>query len=149
MNKLIMTFAVVLIFSGTNAAAEKATPIGTLKTIENNGYIWRGQDRLTAKVGDSVYENDTLETDDNGSIGVTFKDATRISVGPKSKLTINKFVYSPKQGKFAFAARIAKGTMSYISGNIAKRSPDSVSVQTPSATIGIRGTKFIVSLVEE
>lgn len=149
MRKLLMTFAVFLVFSGTMAAAEKAAPIGTLKKVESAGYIWRGQDRMAAKIGDSIYENDILETDANGSIGVTFKDATRISVGPKSKLTLNQYVYSPRKGKFAFAAKIAKGTMSYISGNIAKNSPDSVSVRTPSATIGIRGTKFVVTLVEE
>lgn len=149
MRKFIMTFAVFLIFSGSMAAAEKAAPIGTLKNVESNGFIWRGQDRMAAKVGDAVYKNDILETDGNGSIGVTFKDATRISVGPKSKLTLNQYVYAPKKGKFAFAAKLAKGTMSYISGNIAKKSPDSVSVQTPSATIGIRGTKFVVTLVED
>jgi hypothetical protein len=141
-----MTLAMVFMVCGAAGAAE---PIGTLKTLESNGYIWRGQERMVAKLGAPVYENDILETDDNGTMGVTFVDQTRVSVGPKSKLTLNEYVYRPQQGKFAFATRIARGTMSYVSGNIAKRSPDAVSVRTPSATIGIRGTKFVVELVEQ
>jgi hypothetical protein len=149
MRTLLTTFAVLLLLGGSAVAADGAAPIGTLKKLESNGFIWRGQDRIAAKIGAPVYEKDILETDDNGSMGVAFVDNTRVSVGPKSKLTLNQYVYSPKQGKFAFAARIAKGTMSYVSGNIAKKAPDSVAVHTPNATIGIRGTKFVVELIEE
>jgi hypothetical protein len=131
------------------ASAVAAEAIGKVKTAESNAAIQRGEERIAAAVGTMVQRYDVLETDDTGSMGVIFNDDTTISVGPKSKLTINEFVYNPKQGQFSFVSKLAQGTLSYISGDIAKKSPESVAVQTPSATIGIRGTSFLIKIIED
>ena len=137
-----------LVFALSHAAVA-ADAIGKVKTVTANAFIQRGDGRIAAAVGAAVQRNDVLETDDNGSMGVIFNDDTTISVGPKSRLTINEFVYNPKQGQFSFVSKLAQGTLSYISGDIAKRSPEAVSVSTPSATIGIRGTSFLIKIIEE
>ena len=140
-----MVFGLALLLTNAAFAADS---IGKVKTAKANSFIQRGDERIVADVGTMVQRNDVLETDDTGTMGVIFDDDTTISVGPKSQLTINEFVYNPKQGQFSFVSKLAQGTLSYISGDIAKKAPDSVTVNTPSATIGIRGTSFLIKIVE-
>ena len=71
-------------------------------------------------------------------------DDTRISLGPNSELTVDRYVYEPAQGLFDLVARLYRGTAAYLSGAIGKLSPESVQFKTPTATIGVRGTSFLV-----
>jgi hypothetical protein len=96
-----------------------------------------------------IWENDTLRTGHNGSIGMVFNDDTFLSLGPGSILVIDEFVFAPKQGKFSIVIRMVKGTAAYLSGLISKLSPDSAHFNTPTASIGIRGTKFVVKVEGE
>lgn len=77
---------------------------------------------------------------------MVFKDDTLLSLGPDSSLVVDDFVFAPRQGKFSIVLRMMKGTAVYLSGLVAKLSPDSVRFLTPSASIGIRGTKFAVKV---
>lgn len=82
-------------------------------------------------------------------MGLTFADNTRVQVTENSKLIIDDFVYDPNSktgGKLT--VNIALGTVRYASGQIAKNSPQSVAITTPSATIGVRGTDFTAAVDE-
>ena len=142
---ILLVAGLIVGLAQVTAAAET---IGKVKTAKATAVIQRGDQRITADVGTLVERYDVLETDDTGSLGVIFDDDTTIAVGPRSRLTINEFVYNPKQGKFSFVSKLAQGTLSYISGDIAKKSPENVSIATPSATIGIRGTRLLVKVYE-
>jgi hypothetical protein len=76
------------------------------------------------------------------------EDDTFLSLGPGSDLVIDQFVYAPRQGKLSLVFRMLKGTAVYLSGLIAKLAPDSVYFVTPSASVGVRGTKFAVKVEE-
>jgi hypothetical protein len=69
-----------------------------------------------------------------------------VSLGPQTELTVDQFAYDPSHGKFALLLKLGSGILAYVSGKIATFSPESVRVQTPVATIGVRGTKFVVGL---
>jgi hypothetical protein len=125
-----------------SAAAQDAV-IGYVKTAEGWGVVTHGQLTYAAAAGLPVYEGDTLRTFWNGKMGVTFKDDTRISLGPSSRMTIPKFVFSPSEQHYGFVLRLLAGTMQYLSGLTAKLSPGSMEVDTPTATIGVRGTRFL------
>jgi hypothetical protein len=99
---------------------------------------------MSATVGLEIWENDTLRTGPDGSIGVIFSDDTLLSLGPESTLFIDKFLFAPREGKYSIVLRMIKGTAAYLSGLISKLSPDSAHFETPTASIGIRGTKFVV-----
>ena len=58
-------------------------------------------------------------------------------------MTIPKFVFSPAEQHYGFVLRLIAGTMQYLSGLTAKLSPDSMKIETPTATIGVRGTRFL------
>ena len=84
-----------------------------------------------------------------GKIGITFQDDTRVQVNENSRLVIDDFVYDPKRpaaGKLAL--NMASGTVRYASGAIAKNDPSRVAVNTPSATIAVRGTDFSATVDE-
>jgi len=91
--------------------------------------------------------NDTVTTA-NSRAGITFKDDTKVQITEHSKLVIDTFVYddSKKTGKLGI--KMALGTIKYASGQIAKNDPQQVVVETPTATIGVRGTDFSGSVDE-
>jgi len=130
-------------------ATAEAKSIGNVKTVNDHAFITRGEERLPGHVGDLVFQHDVLETDEKGSLGVTLKDNTRISLGPQSRLALIEFVFNPKDEEYSFVSEIMRGTLVYLSGMMAKLSPESVSIKTPTATVGIRGTKLIIKILDE
>ena len=84
-----------------------------------------------------------------GKVGITFQDNTQVQVNENSRLVIDDFVYDPKSTKGGkLAVNVAAGTVRYASGQIAKNNPQAVAVNTPTATIGVRGTDFTATVDE-
>ena len=100
----------------------------------------------SAKVGDVIYQSDTLRTGVGGKIGVTLKDDTRVGLGPSSEVRVERFVYAPALGRLGMVLRVTRGVAAYVSGQIAKLAPDAVRLETPSAIIGVRGTSLAVKV---
>ena len=138
----------VLIFCST-AVASSGDPVGTIKTRTGSVSIVRQQNVLPVTTGDKIFEGDTLRTGTDGSLGTILKDDTFISLGPNSELVISEFLFVPAEGKFSIITRMLKGTAAYLSGVIAKLSPQSVRFETPVASVGIRGTKFLVNVTDD
>ena len=78
----------------------------------------------------------------NSKTGITFKDETRVQITEQSKLVIDTFVYDGEKKTGKLGIKMALGTIKYASGQIAKSDPQQVMVETPTATIGVRGTDF-------
>ncbi len=93
---------------------------------------------------DGIAVNDTISTGEKSRVNIEFNDQTKLVLGEKSKLTIDKFVYDPKQpeeGKGLFT--IFGGAFSYVSGLMDKgRKPD-VTLQLETGALGIRGTQLM------
>lgn len=109
--------------------------------------IQRQSSTLTGAKGTGVEMNDAIRTQ-QGKVGITFEDDTRVQVNENSKLVIDDFVYDPKSKAGKLGAKIALGTVRYASGQIAKSSPQNVALGTPTATITVRGTDFTASVDE-
>jgi hypothetical protein len=124
-------------------------PVAIVKKISGSATVVRQGQPIPATNGLEIWENDTLRTGSNGAIGIVFNDETFLSLGPESVLVIDEFVFDPKQGKFSIVIRMLKGTAAYLSGIISKVSPESVHFKTPTASIGIRGTKFVAKVEGE
>jgi len=138
------TIFILLCIGGNVSPVYASPPIATVQKTSGIAAIVRQGQSISATVGLEIWENDTLRTGPDGSIGVIFNDDTLMSLGPESVLVIDKYVFAPKQGKFSIALRMIRGTAAYLSGIISKLAPDSAHFETPTASIGIRGTKFIV-----
>lgn len=91
---------------------------------------------------------DTVKTG-NGVVGITFEDNTKVRVTENSKLVIDDFVYDPKsKGAGKLAMKVAMGTVRYASGNIAHENNKNVAINTPTATVAVRGTAFTMTVDE-
>ncbi len=133
----------LLLSSGRDiCSADASVPVATVKKINGSATVVRQGKLIPATNGLEIWEKDTLRTGRNGSIGIVFNDDTFLSLGPGSVLTIDEFIFNPKQGKFSIVVRMLKGTAAYLSGLISKLSPESAHFKTPRASIGLRGTKF-------
>jgi hypothetical protein len=117
--------------------------IGFVKSVDGHATVTHGQLTYAAAPGVAVHVGDTLHTLWDGSLGVTFKDDTRISLGPFSRVTITTFIFAPREERYNFVLQLLSGTMQYLSGLTAKLSPGAMKIETPTATIGVRGTRFL------
>ena len=151
LKRLLVPLAITfLILNSAVVSPTTATPsIATVKNVSGMATVARQGRTIPATIGLEIWENDTLHTGPNGSIGIVFNDDTFLSLGPQSDLVIDEFVFAPRQGKFSIVLRMLKGTAAYLSGLISKLAPDSAHFETPSASIGIRGTKFVVKVEGE
>jgi hypothetical protein len=135
----------ILLCIGGNVSPVYASPtIATVQKVSGMAAIVRQGQTISTTVGLQIWENDTLRTGPDGAIGVIFNDDTQLSLGPGSLLIINKYVFAPREGKFSIALKMIRGTAAYLSGLISKLAPDSAHFETPTASIGIRGTRFVV-----
>jgi hypothetical protein len=130
----------------TPAAATVEQPAGRVKNASGEAFVIRGELRSAAQPGSAVFQNDVLETGEDSSLGVTFRDESRLALGPDTRLVVDEYVYQP-EGDKSFLTRLVRGTVLCVSGVIAKLSPDAAEMETPDGTIGIRGTRFLVKLV--
>jgi hypothetical protein len=142
---LIASVALLFLLAHVTARAEEAR-IGTIKTLKGTARVIEGSESIPAAVGTAVHQNDVVETGEDGALGLTFIDNTTLSLGPRSRITLSKVVFNPDKGDYAFVAQLAKGTFMFVSGGIAKLAPKAVEISTPTATIGIRGTRFLVKV---
>ena len=123
--------------------------IGEVTQLEGNGVIDRkdGDKGIVVEKALDVFSYDTVKTG-NGKVGIEFIDATRVDVTQHSKLIIDEFVYDPNSGTGKLSLKASLGTVRYASGQIAKNSATNVKITTPTATIGVRGTDFTMTIDE-
>jgi len=143
-------FAIIAFFLISLISAQAADEIvGYVKTTKGDASIVRGKSIRPARVNEKISKNDILKTGANSSLGVVLRDDTLIALGSNSEVNIRDFNFSPGEGKLSLLVRLLKGCALFSSGIIGKLSPESVKFSTPVADIGIRGTKFVISLAEE
>jgi len=136
----------VLVFSLMVVSVAQAG-IGTItEQVNTPPSIQRAKSTLTGAKGTGVEMADAINTT-KGKVGITFADDTKVEVNENSKLVIDDFVYDPKSSKGGkLAMKFVSGTVKYASGAIAHNDPTKVAINTPSATIGVRGTDFTATV---
>ena len=143
-SRTILVFSLYLLFCFS--ALADTTFIGTVKKVQGKVTIRENTIEFDAKLNDKIYEGYVIETEKNGNIGLVFIDGTQLSIGPGSQVIINRYLFSPKEKSYAFDVMLNNGSAIYTSGKLGALSPESIKVQTPEATIGVRGTKFLVEV---
>ncbi len=113
------------------------TASGTVEAVRVDGT------RVVLSEGDPVYQGDILETTEDGAVSIEFADASTFSLGESGRMTLDEMVYDPGIQEGSFKISIVQGVFSFVSGQVAKTSPDAMVLNTPVATIGIRGTTVV------
>lgn len=126
-------------------AAQASAPVaGRVKSVVGSASIVRDGESMAAAIGMEVFASDRLRTGSDGRLALTLKDDTRLSLGPDTEVSLEEFAFAPADGRLSMVLRMVKGALSYISGRIARLSPSSVRIETPSSVIAVRGTHVLV-----
>lgn len=125
-------------------ALSEDSAIRFVKLLTGSAVAIRGGQRVPLAVAAPLREHDVIETDANSEIGITFRDNTRVSLGPRTRLEVDRYAFEPAQSQYGLALRLLVGSLQYISGLTEKLSPGSVSSSTPRFVVGVRGTRLLV-----
>jgi hypothetical protein len=140
-----LPIVVALVFAAAAPVqAQQPSPAGLVKVATGSAFIVRAGAMIPARAGQIVQEADALRTGEDGTIGVTLKDDTRVSLGPSSEVQLDRFVYAPADTGVALVLKFVRGAAAYVSGRIAKLAPDSIRLETPAAIVGVRGTSLAI-----
>ena len=146
---------VTVIFAASVAMALNAPAALTVlqsrrsRPSRGDATIVRNGTSVAAKVGDPVFEKDTIETGADGAIGLTFVDNTVMSTGPNSEIAMDQYRFDSSNFNGAMLADMHKGTVTMVSGDIARSSPGAMKIRTPTAILGVRGTRFAIQVEGE
>jgi hypothetical protein len=120
--------------------------IGQITQASGAVSVVRGGARLPAKTGDPVYQSDVIETGAGGSAGITFTDNSRFSLGASGQLALREFQFDTATSRGSMTAALRQGTLAVVSGGITHTTPGAMHIETPTAILGVRGTKFGVEV---
>tara|TARA_B100001123_G_C15243185_1_gene999861 strand:+ start:341 stop:1459 length:1119 start_codon:yes stop_codon:yes gene_type:complete len=124
-----------------------ASPIGDITEQTGVGSLTRERTELVAEVGRDIELYDTLNTG-NGRIAVEFVDDAELRLTEHSRVLIDEVIYDPDPSKSKMAMKFAMGTARFTSGKLGMINKANIRIQTPTATIGIRGTDFTTTVDE-
>ena len=148
MKSLSQIVLVVCAAIAASAGPAHAAEIGQIKNTAGQVFLLRNNNQQPAKPGDLIEQADVIITGSNGSVGVTLIDNSRLSAGPNTRIEFKQFRFNPTTQEGESLTQLHRGTLAIVSGQIAKRSPDAMKVQTPTTILGVRGTKFAVKVEE-
>lgn len=148
--KIVAMVTGLVLLTGSLAAfaGEQDLSIGRVKNVSGHVVIERDGEQITVTPGIRLMPRDVIQTGDDGSLGMILKDNALMSMGENSRLAMTEFEFDPAVSRLRFAAKIFKGTMTYLTGIIGKINPEVVKFRTPTATIGIRGTHLAIKVEE-
>jgi hypothetical protein len=125
-------------------ASTSANPIGAVATLQGGATVTRSSATNALKVKDTIFKGDVLQTTVNGTLGITFDDATTFSLRPNSRIAVDEFVYQERGTNNIAAFDVVHGTIAFVASAVAKTGD--MKIVTPTATIGIRGTTGVIEV---
>lgn len=143
MKNLIKIVLVVLVGFCATAFAQDGK-VAFFKKVAGDVSIERGETIVAAAEGNHIFKSDVLITKADSSAGIIFTDGTTIAIDQNTECNITDYIFEPEASVYAFDLYLKKGKAIYNSGRIGKLAPDKVSLATPNAVIGTRGTHFII-----
>jgi hypothetical protein len=119
---------------------------GTLKSVQGAVAVGKGDARRVAVPGGAVVESERIVTEANGSAVLMLRDGTMLTVGPNSQVDITRFQFDATTQTGSLTVQVILGSIRMVTGLLGKLQPENVKVMTPSSTVSVRGTDFIVEV---
>tara|TARA_B110000046_G_scaffold76549_1_gene84723 strand:+ start:1407 stop:1982 length:576 start_codon:yes stop_codon:yes gene_type:complete len=141
MNNFKSLISVLIIFMLTQSYGFSKEFIGVISA--GIGDITNQKDEKLS-TGSKIFYGDTIIVKEKSNAQILLLDETALTVGEKSELTIDDFVYDPETKVGKIVSSIKLGTVRIITGEISKQNPDNLNVKVPTGSIGARGTEFAV-----
>ena len=141
MNNFKNLISVLIIFMFTQSYGFSKEFIGVISAGIGD-IINQKNEKLST--GSKIFYGDTIIVKEKSNAQILLLDETALTVGEKSELTIDDFVYDPETKVGKIVSSIKLGTVRIITGEISKQNPDNLNVKVPTGSIGARGTEFAV-----
>ena len=127
-------------------AALGAEPVGRAEVV----LVWAtarpaGASERTVYVHDAVFAQETLRTVEDGGLHVVLRDRTELRLGSDASVTLDEFIFDGRPGTGRLVGSVSRGIARFISGQVDKKA---LTIRTPAAFIGVRGTDFSVWVEE-
>ena len=136
--------------SGAAQACPERIPANEIGRIKNTTagvtITYCNKQTFAAAAGRRLYEGDTLTTARRARVGVTMADNTRMAIGPNSEVEFTEYGYDRARRTGRSTTSIRRGSVGIDSGNITRTGRDRMRVRTPTSTLGVRGTTFVVEV---
>jgi len=130
----IFRFLTILLFLGSTLFAS----VGKVSLLKGEAYAERNAQKITLLNGAILEEKDTITTSKSAQIQLIFEDKTVITLGSEAIFKIEEYLNDAKNPKAKF--KFNQGAFKTITGQIGKTAPENFTLETKTATIGIRGT---------
>ncbi|MEL6317341.1 MAG: FecR domain-containing protein, partial [Pseudomonadota bacterium] len=132
------------------AARPAADLVAEVTETDGRAFIQRADGaREPAVEGAKIYRDDTVITEAESAVGVTFVDGMSFSLSDEGRVLIDEFHYNPEAGEGGGLLSVLQGKFSFVSGGAAHTKPDALMIETPTMTIGVRGTKVVADVGQE
>ncbi len=145
MNRLAIAACVLSSALASTPACADDAHVALFKNVTGTMKVVRQDRTIDAAPGMTLFATDRVHSGPNSSAGIVFKDGTLVTVGASSDIEIRDYAFDTKESKYQFSMYLAKGSAIYSSGKIGKLAPEAVRIDTPTTTVGVRGTRFIVT----
>jgi VCBS repeat-containing protein len=126
------------------AASVAPALIGHVTKLTGNATAIRNGVSIVLNQGDNVLKGDVVQSGSDSTLGITFIDGTVFGLASNAKMVLNEMVYDPNGSDNKSLLSLVQGTISFVAGATAKKGD--MKVDTPVATMGIRGTAVLVEI---
>ncbi|MDB5803394.1 MAG: hypothetical protein JWN73_716 [Betaproteobacteria bacterium] len=134
---------------GHAEVASDAVKAGTIKVVRGDVRVADARGERALAPGDSLTQADHVITGADSAASMVMRDGTTMMLGPRSLVDLKTFSYNSTTEQGSLVVSLLRGSLRMISGLIAHNNPQAVAVTTRTATIGVRGTDFIVEVDDE
>tara|TARA_B100000902_G_scaffold294637_1_gene281356 strand:+ start:162 stop:737 length:576 start_codon:yes stop_codon:yes gene_type:complete len=131
---LFLTLFLISITSANEFIGVIAAGVGNILNQKNENL----------STGSKIYFGDTIIVKAQSNAQILLLDETALTVGEKSEITIDEFIYDPQSKVGKIVSNIKIGTVKIITGEISKKDPDNLEINVPTGSVGARGTEFVV-----
>jgi VCBS repeat-containing protein len=118
--------------------------IGHVTKLQGGATAIRNGVSIILNIGDNVEKGDVVQSGSDSTLGITFIDGTVFGLSSNARMVLNEMVYDPNGSNNSSLISLVAGTISFVAGETAKHGD--MKVDTPVATMGIRGTAVLVEI---
>jgi len=129
-----------------STSPQTADPVGSIATLQGGASVTRNNATGALALRDPVYKNDVLQTNADGTLGITFDDETTFTLKPNTRLAVDEFVYQDGGANNAAVFNVVRGTAAFVAAEVAHTG--NMKIETPTSSLGIRGTTGLVEVPE-